>query len=304
MVQFHQFADNLREQCKRYPSIAEVCRGIGINRQQFNRYLAGQALPNASTLRKICTFFGTTEQILLSPPHRDENSMWGRYRQRLSTSLEHLAALSFPDPRDYSNEASKRLTPGLYFGYFPLLNKPTHLIRTLISIAIVKDLTVFSRLTKIPDPLYPSRHLIRGKHVGVVLATKNEVNFIARNRVAPYQLSVMTFDMKNVTNDIYFFGVGLTRGSAETVAVRIVLEKLSTKVDRRCAIKLAQPVELNDPSVSPMVRAALLPHLSSNDSFLKSRNLDSLVGIAETSSENAMSPNYRKIPAAVNDFES
>ena len=59
-----KFAANLRRKCANFGSIAEVCRGVGINRQQFNKYLAGNSIPNALTLRKICIFLDIQEQSL------------------------------------------------------------------------------------------------------------------------------------------------------------------------------------------------------------------------------------------------
>jgi transcriptional regulator with XRE-family HTH domain len=56
--------------CSLYPSIAHVCRRIGINRQQFNKYLAGRARPSRSNMRRICNFFGVTEAELLTEPPR------------------------------------------------------------------------------------------------------------------------------------------------------------------------------------------------------------------------------------------
>ncbi|HEY5364153.1 MAG TPA: helix-turn-helix transcriptional regulator, partial [Aestuariivirga sp.] len=62
------FAENLRRECSQYRSIAAVCEGIGINRQQFNKYLAGGTIPNVLTLRRICNFFNISEQQLFIDP--------------------------------------------------------------------------------------------------------------------------------------------------------------------------------------------------------------------------------------------
>ena len=60
------FRKNLRFLCGMYKSVAEVCRRIDINRQQFNKYLGGQAVPSSYNLRKICTFFGVDEDKILA----------------------------------------------------------------------------------------------------------------------------------------------------------------------------------------------------------------------------------------------
>src|SRR5260221_599391 len=48
------FATNLRLLCGRHRSVSEVCRRLAINRQQFNKYLAGPSLPSSATLVRIC----------------------------------------------------------------------------------------------------------------------------------------------------------------------------------------------------------------------------------------------------------
>ena len=48
-------ADNLRQLCRQRRSTSEVCRAIGINRQQFNKYLSGAAVPSSFNLARIAT---------------------------------------------------------------------------------------------------------------------------------------------------------------------------------------------------------------------------------------------------------
>lgn len=57
--------DNLRKLCQDVPSISELCRTIGVNRTQFNRYLSGAAFPRPDVLFRICRHFGVDANILL-----------------------------------------------------------------------------------------------------------------------------------------------------------------------------------------------------------------------------------------------
>ena len=61
-----EFSKNLRYICAERVSVAQVCRDIGINPQQFNRYLSGAGMPSAHNLRRICLYFGVDEQDLLA----------------------------------------------------------------------------------------------------------------------------------------------------------------------------------------------------------------------------------------------
>lgn len=61
------FGNNLRALSDDYPSVAGLCRDLGINRTQFNRYLSGESFPRPDVLHRICDFFGTDARILLEP---------------------------------------------------------------------------------------------------------------------------------------------------------------------------------------------------------------------------------------------
>lgn len=62
------FSRNLRSLCADYGSISQICRDIGINRQQFNRYLNGTSMPSAHNLRRIARHFDLSEERLSGPP--------------------------------------------------------------------------------------------------------------------------------------------------------------------------------------------------------------------------------------------
>ncbi|SHE57437.1 Cro/C1-type HTH DNA-binding domain-containing protein [Ruegeria intermedia] len=57
---------NLRQLVGSYASVSEVCRRLGINRTQFNRYLSGESFPRPDVLDRICRFFGVDARILLT----------------------------------------------------------------------------------------------------------------------------------------------------------------------------------------------------------------------------------------------
>lgn len=61
------FGDNLRVLCSTYSSVAGLCRELGVNRTQFNRYLSGESFPRPDVLHQICRFFDVDARILLEP---------------------------------------------------------------------------------------------------------------------------------------------------------------------------------------------------------------------------------------------
>jgi transcriptional regulator with XRE-family HTH domain len=61
------FGRNLRLLSAPYASVAALCRELGINRTQFNRYLSGESFPRPDVLHRICLFFGVDARVLLEP---------------------------------------------------------------------------------------------------------------------------------------------------------------------------------------------------------------------------------------------
>ena len=61
------FGENLKTLCADFASVASLCRDLGINRTQFNRYLSGESFPRPDILHRICVFFSVDARILLEP---------------------------------------------------------------------------------------------------------------------------------------------------------------------------------------------------------------------------------------------
>lgn len=61
------FGENLKILCAPYGSVSALCRELGINRTQFNRYLSGESFPRPDILHQICRFFDVDARILLEP---------------------------------------------------------------------------------------------------------------------------------------------------------------------------------------------------------------------------------------------
>jgi transcriptional regulator with XRE-family HTH domain len=66
----HHLTQNLCAVVARAPSVADFCRRTGINRQQFNKYLAGTHVPSQRSMLKIAEVCGLSMQdFLLAPEH-------------------------------------------------------------------------------------------------------------------------------------------------------------------------------------------------------------------------------------------
>ncbi len=109
-------AANLRLLCSTEPSISAICRRIGINRQQFNKYLNGSSRPSAANLRRIALHFGVRPAELMLPQEEFEN-------HPNVTSLLYGAAQGNVGPDGFDSAFLGQTIPlrrylGYYLSYF------------------------------------------------------------------------------------------------------------------------------------------------------------------------------------------
>lgn len=67
------FGSNLRTLSASFSSISELSRQLGINRTQFNRYLAGESFPRPDVLARICAVLDVDARVLLEPVDQISN---------------------------------------------------------------------------------------------------------------------------------------------------------------------------------------------------------------------------------------
>ncbi|PYE82372.1 XRE family transcriptional regulator [Pseudoroseicyclus aestuarii] len=87
------FSKNLRSLCAEQRSVSAICREIGLNRQQMERYLKGAAMPSAHNMRRLCLFFDLPEAALLGDPARL------RQRRRSEAPLQVLPLIEALRPQ-------------------------------------------------------------------------------------------------------------------------------------------------------------------------------------------------------------
>lgn len=90
-----EFLNNLKFLCAEKPSVAAVCRDIGINHQQFSKYLSGRSRPSAHNLRRIARYFGVSDDDLTAP-HLQLVQTYQSNRATLTTRRADPLAGIFP----------------------------------------------------------------------------------------------------------------------------------------------------------------------------------------------------------------
>ena len=275
------FAENLRIECEKSKSIAYVCRSLGINRQQFNKYLKGDHLPSAKRRRMMCEFFGVPEDEMFTPAS-ERVSVAKRAATQQSTfdisiqnlkRLEEAARTFLPRGQPYHG-----LKDGFYYCYFPMQNNDEFLVRSLVKIKALRGMTAFVRHTFFRSAIFPSKVIARGRHRGFILPSENESYLVGINCAAPHHLSVLTVPRAPDSIDQVFRGLALTRGISGTYSCRHCLEYLGTSLrDVRPKLALAGVVKRTDPSIHPSVAASLSNHFPSMAGQLDLPNVESIL---------------------------
>jgi transcriptional regulator with XRE-family HTH domain len=234
----------------RYQSIAEVCRGIGMNRQQFNKYLGGQALPNARTLKRLCDYFEIEETALFSPNDA----------QRPQHAVSAPGAIGSAEANAFLLDAALTETPdvlaGVYYCYFPLQGFEGFVVRSMLHISPRDGRFVFSRHTKISSPTSDEALLAFGKHRGLIVSNGSTNYLLGLNTVAPKNVSFMAIPKEPTGGTNLRFGLAVVHGISQPFSCQVCLEYLGKNaLKMRSALNGMGILPLGEKTVPPAIAA-------------------------------------------------
>ncbi|MGY6707145.1 MAG: helix-turn-helix domain-containing protein [Rhizobiaceae bacterium] len=228
-IEQQTFAANLKHACSTRPSISHFCREVGLNRQQFNRYINGQARPSAHNLLRIATAFGLEPDDFLAAP--------AEFRRRLVTG--HAA----PDPHNPLLDAfpgdlsALRRYLGFYQTYHRSLSWPDQIVCSCAHLREEADHVVVTTLERIEDVESGIRQ--RSRYVGLAAFCRNRIFVTERTRGdAPTfgQTVLMPFE---VHQRLFLRGVTMGvswRKDNQPYASRMIWRYHGRQTDRRALI--------------------------------------------------------------------
>lgn len=232
-------ARNLKLLCSYAPSIAEVCRALAVNRQQFTKYLNGSSRPSARNLRRICDYFGVEEEELLLPHGRFAELVSLRPRARhllralgpAATHIDRMIAASDDSLRPYC---------GYYFYYYYTPSRPGIIRRSILRIAGYKGVyytRLSERIQPEESPLGRS-HFIR--YVGVAVMLGRRIFITDHNNHSLRSLSQTILFPAAGEAPEYLTGMTLGvqgRSARAPFAAQVFLEYLGPTTDLRRAMR-------------------------------------------------------------------
>lgn len=229
------FTHNLGLLCSYQRSIAEICRRLGFNRQQFNKYLAGSVMPSRRNMRRICDFFGVMESELLLP--EDEF--------RRLVALRPLGQADRLPPAVARFQASSRGLPDRYIGDY-MLYSPSFAMVGLFTVSFVR-LSRQDGLMVWKNIEYLRRHDRKGraqrisKYVGVMAEVGDRLTVMQEEELRHEDMNqtILYPGYDSPVRRLYGMHLSLTDMHRRTPAAsRVVLERIETAPDLRRTLRL------------------------------------------------------------------
>lgn len=259
------FPQNLRLLCGFYKSISDVCRRLGINRSQFNRYLNGRSQPSANMMLKLCDYFGVEEHEIHLPHSQFERLVKVRPRRTedektslMTESLEHLKALNdLPGLEKYL---------GYYFEYYQSMACPGRILRTLICLE-QREGQVFYQRTERLKPT-PGEKICHGVYRGIVHLLVDRIFLVDYETQTGNEMTqtILFPSFKNRLTRLNGLKIGVS-GSGERMpcCARVVYEYLGTHVDKHKALSLCGLYEQNTEEIDAALKQAITNKIGADE---------------------------------------
>ncbi len=246
------FSENLRSLCAEHGSISKICRDIGLNRQQFNRYLNGTSLPSAHNLRRIARHFGMTETQLFS-----DSSAFETLLRWSPPEGEQSPSDAFLHPFKDQKKRLKRYL-GFYHSYFRTPSWEDQIFCSLVRIAERDGLVTIQSREIAASPDHGVRQISR--YEGLVSLRGNRLFITEHERAA--EGSVAQTILFSAHRQQLKYLRGMTMGLAwrpypHPYAAKAIWKRLDERVSAREALEGCGIYRFNSPRIDPTVRKYL-----------------------------------------------
>lgn len=251
--------ENLRLLCSHYRSIAEVCRKLGINRAQFNKYLSGDSQPTAYNLKRIGDFFGV-EGYELGLPSDQFARLIGARGTQIGAPIEQDPLHALLQPlREQSGDLSRYC--GYYFEYANCMSVPGTILLSLIHMHEEGGTFLFERQERqvtstgglVEDPA-------RCRYLGAAFQLQDRLFLIDYESLTVNEMSqtILIPSFKSRITRLNGLKTGVSSGDRRTPAcTRVVWEFLGTEINRISTYRQVMLYQPDDPRIDEDIRQRL-----------------------------------------------
>ena len=238
------FAANLRFLCAQERSVSQVCREIGINRQQFARYLDGRARPSAHNLWRICRYFDVAEDDISAP-----RAVFARRRPD-TAPVARAEVLTDAFPGDIS--AMRRMA-GSYHSFFLSPSHPEHVICAYVDIFERDGLFHSRTVERIRHP--ETGQVSRARFVGLVSMHDGTLFMVERGRITRGGISETVLAPVHRGSRTWFAGLllGFSWRNLKPYASQCVWKRLRATLGAREALSQCGAMPIDSRRLDPIV---------------------------------------------------
>ena len=241
---------NLARLCESKGSIAAVCRATDINRQQFNRYLSGDTVPNKRNRDKICRYFGIEERELFREPAEDParrsadaSGSWSHREMRAAMKLIY-------------SEPQASIRPGIYFAHFAIPEDQSSIMRSVLVVRNDGNLTTFRRLTGISEPRRSWWSHFTGDHKGIIIERLGWLYLVALNWRGTRDPTMLALRWIPISEPM-LGGHAMIMTPAGPTVTAVVVSPCEKSMRFRAAVRASHVYSSDDQEIDPMIMDAL-----------------------------------------------
>lgn len=237
-------AENLRRLVSSHASVAAVCRGLNMNRTQFERYLQGKSVPDRATAKLICDYFRIDEDELYRAPEPPSPADAG-----LSPIHQTLYENMVRGP-------APAIAGGTYFTYFAVPDRPDLVMRSVTFVRREAELVTFRRVTRWAEGLRRGGARAPGWHYGVAISQLNWIYFAGINRRQTGEPSIVAVQWAPFSEPVLVGNAFVLTGT-RPVCVKVIMRQEVRRISLRQALRMSGLVSLDDPSLDRIVASLM-----------------------------------------------
>lgn len=242
---------NLRLLCGFEKSVSEVCRAIGVNRQQFSKYLNATSQPSPYNLQRICGHFAVRPADLLLPHEEFADRMQFRAGSTTRTAgllRDRPLARAFPGER-----GGLRRYLGYYLTHCHSFSWEGYILRAITRVYEADGLICSKTIERIRDPVEDALYL--SKYDGQVSLLGNrlfvvEHQSLANDAIVETVLHPTARSQLTLLRGVTF---GLSSKQRNPYVSRCVWKFLGSQVDLRLALGATGLVSATGNQIDPKV---------------------------------------------------
>lgn len=264
------FVANLRLLCSYYPSIAEVCRRLEINRAQFNRYLTGRYRPRHAAMGRLCAFFGVEEHELYLP-HDDFRTLVQAGRTPRASS--RAGGVGWPDELLERGREGMARYLGCYFEYYHSMSRPGHLIRTLVCLEEQESGIVYQRTERMQTPA--NSRPCHNRYQGVVVRLADRIFLVDHETLNGHEVTqtILFPSFRSQVTRLTGLKLGVADNSERMpCCVRVLYERLDEQVSLHQALSQCGLLAVDDPDLDAELLAAVRNDVAPGEQHFRARH--------------------------------